>query len=150
MISSVRKILTCLIFSYYLFGINTTSHGLQNADVLRKAENFSVRVESTIKYAFFEDETGTHSGAGFLVDKARGWVLTNAHVTGRGTGEIQVAFHSSKFFGANLVYVDPELDIAVLQIDPSKIPEFAQVASLECKETKLNGKEVADLVTRMD
>ena len=143
MISSVRKILTCLIFSYYLFGINTTSHGLQNADVLRKAENFSVRVESTIKYAFFEDETGTHSGAGFLVDKARGWVLTNAHVTGRGTGEIQVAFHSSKFFGANLVYVDPELDIAVLQIDPSKIPEFAQVASLECKETKLNGKEVA-------
>ena len=44
MISYLKKILICLISAYYLVGINTVSHGLQNAEVLSEAENFSVRV----------------------------------------------------------------------------------------------------------
>ena len=114
-----------------------------SSDTLASAEQFSVRVKSTIKYAFFEDDAGTHKGAGFLVDKKRGWVLTNAHVSGRGNAEVQVAFYSSNFELADVVYVDPELDLAILRVDPSKLPEYSIEASLQCDTVTLNGAEVA-------
>ena len=114
-----------------------------SSETLASAEKFSVRVKSTIKHAFFEDDAGTHKGAGFLVDKKRGWILTNAHVSGRGSAQVQVAFYLSNFEPADVVYVDPELDLAILHVAPSKLPENSIEASLECEPVRLNGAEVA-------
>ena len=56
------------------------------ASPIEDASKYSVRVKSTVQYAFAEEAAVTGEGPGFLVDKGRGWVLTNAHVSGYGTG----------------------------------------------------------------
>ena len=58
-----------------------------DASPIDDASTYSVRVKSTVRYAFAEDVAGTSHGAGFLVNRKKGWVLTNAHVSGYGTGD---------------------------------------------------------------
>ena len=140
---SVRLVYFLGVFSTFVLAEVSNAANNVSSDTLVSAEQFSVRVKSTIKHAFFEDDAGTHKGAGFLVDKKRGWILTNAHVSGRGNAEVQVAFYSSNFELADVVYVDPELDLAILRVEPSKLPEYSIEASLQCDTVTLNGAEVA-------
>ena len=111
--------------------------------ILDKAEKFAVRVKASIGYPFAEDKAGTFNGAGFLFDLEKGWFLTNAHVSGRGTGDIEISFKGQDFNDAELVYVDPELDFSVLALDREFIPSFAIEAKLDCEKKQLSGKEVA-------
>jgi hypothetical protein len=113
------------------------------ASPIEDASKYSVRVKSTVQYAFAEEEAGTGEGAGFLVDKGRGWVLTNAHVSGYGTGDIEVSFQGQDFVPVEAVYIDPELDLAVLKVDIEDLPELSLEAELKCSDTALNGIEVA-------
>ena len=140
---SVRLVYFLGVLSTFLLAEVSNAANNVSSDTLASAEQFSVRVKSTIKHAFFEDDAGTHKGAGFLVDKKRGWIITNAHVSGRGNAEVQVAFYSSNFELADVVYVDPELDLAILRVEPSKLPEYSIEASLQCETVTLNGAEVA-------
>lgn len=140
---SVRLVYFLGVFSTFVLAEVSNAANNVSSDTLVSAEQFSVRVKSTIKHAFFEDDAGTHKGAGFLVDKKRGWILTNAHVSGRGNAEVQVAFYSSNFELADVVYVDPELDLAILRVEPTKLPEYSIEASLQCDTVTLNGAEVA-------
>lgn len=111
--------------------------------VLDEAEKYAVRVKASIGYPFAEDEAGTFNGAGFLLDKERGWFLTNAHVSGRGTGDIEISFKGEDFNEADLVYVDPELDFSILSLETNLIPAEAVEAELDCGTTQLSGTEVA-------
>jgi serine protease Do len=129
----------CLCLAIVNLSFTSISHSNPIAD----AELYSVRTKSSIRYAFSEDKGGSSNGAGFLVDRARGWILTNAHVSGRGTGDVEVSFKGEAFEDAKLVYVDPELDAAILSVDPSKIPARAKEAQLQCDKSELNGQEVA-------
>ncbi len=54
-------------------------------------------------------------GSGVIVDAARGYVLTNAHVVENAT-RITVTTKDNRRFRARLIGRDPETDIAVLQI----------------------------------
>lgn len=110
---------------------------------LDEADTYSVRVRTSIAYAFAEDDAGTSNGAGFVVDKDRGWILTNAHVSGRGTGFIEIAFKGNDFVEAEIEYVDPELDFALLATKPENLPDFATNAELDCESKHLNGVAVA-------
>ena len=140
---SVRLVYFLGVLSTFLLAEVSNAANNVSSDTLVSAEQFSVRVKSTIKHAFFEDDAGTHKGAGFLVDKKRGWILTNAHVSGRGNAEVQVAFYSSNFELVDVVYVDPELDLAILRVEPLKLPEYSIEAPLQCETVTLNGAEVA-------
>ena len=111
--------------------------------VLDEAEKYAVRVKASIGYPFAEDEAGTFNGAGFLFDKEKGWFLTNAHVSGRGTGDIEISFKGGNFNEANLVYVDPELDFSILSLETNLIPPKAVEAELDCGTKQLSGTEVA-------
>lgn len=114
-----------------------------SASPIDDASNYAVRIKSTIRYAFAEDSAGTSNGAGFLVDKARGWVLTNAHVSGRGTADLEVSFKGHEYFDAKPVYIDPELDFAVIAVEQKNIPDTAEEANLDCSDRALNGLAVA-------
>ena len=127
-----------LIFTFLLFSSVGAS-----ASPIDDASNYAVRIKSTIRYAFAEDSAGTSNGAGFLVDKARGWVLTNAHVSGRGTADLEVSFKGHEYFDAKPVYIDPELDFAVIAVEQKNIPETAVEARLDCSDRALNGLAVA-------
>jgi S1-C subfamily serine protease len=86
------------------------------AGTFRKAREYTVRVQTQITDAFVEDEAGSFSGAGFLVDAARGWIVTNAHVVGLSPSEVQVAFADEAFQPVRKVYVDLFTDVAVLAL----------------------------------
>ncbi len=113
------------------------------ADPIEEANSYAVRIKSTVRFAFAGEEAGTSNGAGFLVDRARGWILTNAHVAGYGTGDIQVSFKGHDYVTVKPTYVDPELDFAIVQIDKEEIPSEATEAKLDCAGISLNGLAVA-------
>ena len=113
------------------------------ADILETANKYTVKIKSSIEFPFYDDDAGTGKGAGFLIDKEKGWIFTNAHVSGRGNARVYVAFKDKKYQKAKIFYVDPILDIAVLKIDPERIYEENINADLHCISNNLNGIEVA-------
>lgn len=133
--------LRLLTFTIALYLFHLSMGGAQS--VLDEAEGYAVRVKASIGYPFAEDKAGTFNGAGFLFDKERGWFLTNAHVSGRGTGDIEVSFKGQDFNEAELLYVDPELDFSILTLDKDLIPSAALEAKLDCETIQLSGTEVA-------
>ena len=86
------------------------------ADILEDASKFTVRIRTSIEYSFAEDDAGTSHGAGFLVDVDNRYLITNAHVAGRGNANIEIAFKGHEYESAEAIYVDPLLDLAVFQI----------------------------------
>lgn len=64
-------------------------------------------------------------------------------MSGRGNTRIEVAFKGQSYESAEAIYVDPDLDLAVLQLSPSLLPVDAVTAQLECTDRYLNGLEVA-------
>ena len=113
------------------------------ASTIDDASQYSVRIKSTVRYAFAGENAGTSDGAGFLIDRQRGWVLTNAHVSGYGTGDIEVSFKGHDYHDAKPIYVDSELDIAVVKVLAENIPDDTIEAKLDCGDRSLNGVAVA-------
>ena len=89
----------------------------------QKANSYTVKIRSRVEYPFANDEKGSFSGAGFLVDKTLGWIATNAHVTATNPSIVEVAFKGQDFARAQLLYVDQLLDLAILKIPLAQIPE---------------------------
>jgi len=63
------------------------------------------------------------AGSGVIIDAAKGYVLTNAHVVDQ-ADQITVILADSREFKAKLIGTDPESDIAVLQIKPDHLTEL--------------------------
>jgi S1-C subfamily serine protease len=96
------------------------------------AKKYTVEILTRIKIPFSEDEKGSSSGAGFLIDKNRGWILTNAHVVSYSPSVSQIAFYDQDYQEVEKVYVDAYTDVAILKISQKGIPETAEEAILEC------------------
>ena len=82
--------LAALCFAFY-------ASSAAASDVIADAGLFTVKIVTAIAYPFEQEFKGTASGAGFLVDRERGWILTNAHVAGRSPSSVQVSFNSHPF-----------------------------------------------------
>ncbi|MCC7493838.1 MAG: trypsin-like peptidase domain-containing protein [Fimbriimonadaceae bacterium] len=61
------------------------------------------------------------SGSGFLVDAAKGYLITNQHVV-EGAEEVKVTLDDDRRLDAKVVGADKLSDIAVLQITADKLP----------------------------
>ena len=112
------------------------------------ASSYTVRFRVLVDHPFVEDTDDDEIirswvGAGFVVDKARGLIVTNAHVSGVGNTFIKIAFKGERFIKSELIYVDPELDIALVKIDPKQMPVAAKEGTLSCEKTIKNGTAVA-------
>jgi Do/DeqQ family serine protease len=59
-------------------------------------------------------------GSGVIVDAAKGYVITNAHVVDKAK-EIKVRLSDDREFAATLIGRDPDTDVAVLQIKADKL-----------------------------
>jgi S1-C subfamily serine protease len=51
--------------------------------ILADASRYTVKVQVLNEIALNQDDGGAGMGTGFLIDKKRGWLLTNAHVATR-------------------------------------------------------------------
>ena len=106
------------------------------------AKGYTVKVKTRVEYPFRKDNRGSFRGAGFLVNKKTGWIITNAHVSSRNPAKLEVAFKDQKFIDAKLIYVDMLLDLAVISISPSEIPKNSKVADLDCDKKPVIGSPV--------
>jgi serine protease Do len=121
-----------IAFSLAISLVSVCSLQANDEKVFNDAIKYTVEIRTKIKIPFIEDENGVFYGAGFLIDKKRGWILTNAHVASYSPSEIRVAFYQQDYIPVKKVYVDPYLDMAIIKFPPEKIPENAREASLEC------------------
>ena len=110
--------------------------------ILADASRYTVKVSVLTEIGLNQDAGGASSGTGFLIDKERGWLLTNAHVATRSPSTIRVSFRNSEEIEAKRIHVDPLIDLAVLVIPADKIPSDAVEASLACDSVPASGTSV--------
>ena len=110
--------------------------------IFSDAKQYTVEISTRIEIPFLGEEQGAFSGAGFLIDKKRGWILTNAHIAAISPSVSKIAFFNHDFQPAKKVFVDAFLDIAILKIPPTEIPGTAKEAILECASIPTIGHPV--------
>ncbi len=99
--------------------------------IFAAARSYTAYVRTRIEIPYIEDEQQSQIGAAFLVDRERGWLLTNGHVTGRSPGTVEVFFIDGKTRPARPIYIDPYLDVAVLEVaNRTGLPTTA--ATMDC------------------
>ncbi len=110
--------------------------------ILADASRYTVKIQVLTEIGLNQDNGGAAMGTGFLIDKKRGWLLTNAHVATRSPSTIKVSFRNGEEFEAKRIHVDPLIDLAVLVIPIDKIPSGAVEASLACDTVPAAGTSV--------
>jgi serine protease Do len=135
----LKSLLSAIAITVLTFS-NVSAEPLDAQEIFLSASSYTVKVKARIETPFIEDDVGVFDGAGFLIDAERGWILTNAHVVGRSPAMVSLAFQNSTFVDARKLYVDPHLDIAILEIDAGNDARTA--APLECDDTPSVGHPV--------
>src|SRR5436853_2478600 len=104
---------------------DTKSNGLTVSDIYKKVGpgvafiQADVVESSSSPFGFPQQQRGTATGSGFVLDK-QGYVLTNAHVVNGGSN-IQVHFGHGSSVGAKLIGKDLSTDLALLKVNPGKV-----------------------------
>ena len=140
----IKNYICLLLF----FGFSFLSFNSFGKSYIDEASDYTVRFRVLVDHPFVEDTNDDRIirswvGAGFVVDKSLGLIVTNAHVSGVGNTYIKIAFKGEKFLKAELIYVDPELDLALVKVDTKKMPQNSSEAKLSCEKSIANGTAVA-------
>ena len=115
-----------------LSALAVPASALEDEVIFKQAIEYTVKLETRVQIPFDGENKGFSTGAGFLVDKDRGWVMTNAHVVSRSPSHVSAAFHNQPAHTVEKVYVDPYLDLAIVRFPPERIPERSRDAPLHC------------------
>src|SRR4051812_30958811 len=75
-----------LVLGTFLIPAFTFASGENAERVFENAKSYTVKIRTTISMPFPNDSKGTGTGAGFVIDRSRGWIATNAHVAGNSPG----------------------------------------------------------------
>ena len=129
-----------IIFIIFIFAPTVLADSLERN--LEKANKYTVKILNSIDIPFIEDYRGSGKGTGILFDKERGYILSNAHVTGKSPAKNEVNFKEQEAVEAEQIYIDPLLDISILQIPSDSIPDFAMEATLMCEADYKQGRTV--------
>ena len=135
------------VFRFAVLGLLSSAPVVANPaptaeQILADASRYTVKIQVLTEIGLNQDDAGAASGTGFLVDKKRGWLLTNAHVATRSPSTIKVSFRNGEEFEAKRIHVDPLIDLAVLVVPTDKIPSDAVEASLACDSLPAAGTSV--------
>ena len=107
-----------------------------------EANRYTVKINASTEYSFIERDSGSWSGAGFLVDRERRWILTNAHVAGYVQTNLQASFKNQPSVPARALFVDNMLDVAIIQLPEGSVPTDATEASLACDKPPSVGSDL--------
>ena len=125
-----------------IFLLITSAKANELEKILNDANKYTVKISNSTDTPFIEDNYSPSSGSGFLIDKANGLIVTNAHVASYSPSLNRVNFKYSDPIKSKQVYIDPEIDLAFLKIDPKDIPKTAIEAKLQCKNDYKQGSGV--------
>ena len=126
----------------FIFLLITSAKANELEKILNDANKYTVKISNSTDTPFIEDNYSPSSGSGFLIDKANGLIVTNAHVASYSPSLNRVNFKYSDPIKSKQVYIDPEIDLAFLKIDPKDIPKTAIEAKLQCKNDYKQGSGV--------
>ena len=129
-----------LLLPTFLFAPSLLANKIEKN--LENANKYTVKIFNSIDIPFIEDYRGSGTGTGILIDKERGYILSNAHVTGRSPAKNLINFKEQDTIEAKQIYIDPFLDISILQIPVDTIPDFAIEANLACQTEYKQGRAV--------
>ena len=129
---AARLALSALALFAVPLGAASAQSGPDLASMLQSAEKYTVKIRATVNWPVPPDSFGTARGTGFIIDKAKGWILTNAHVARRSPSLVEVGFDDEEWLQVERLYIDNTLDIAILKIAPDKLPSDADEARLGC------------------
>ena len=116
-----------------------------HTQIYERATHASVHIHTYTIHGFYEDKKAEDAGegSGFLIDKDRGLIMTNAHVAGHGPTDLYVQFFKQdKLTKAERVFVDPYHDIAIIKVPVSAMPVTAEQLTLDCEYTPSRGEEI--------
>ncbi len=122
-----------LIFGLGAVLLSVGAYADNDEEVFEAAKHYTVKIRTRVNLPFYGDKKGTHTGAGFVVDAARGWIITNAHVAARSPSQVRVTFLGGSYFPVDKLYVDPYIDFAILKIPKANRPASLKTATLDCK-----------------
>ncbi len=111
-------------------------------EIFADAEKYGVKIKHYITWPLEDDTRSGALGAGLLVNKDKGWILTNAHVSTRSPVNLRVMFKGGSYIQAKPVFVDTHNDLAIIEIDPKLVPEKAINAQLDCSGDVKQGTPV--------
>jgi S1-C subfamily serine protease len=127
---------------FLILTLSSSVHAYKLEKIIDQANKYTVKIYNSTETPFLEDSYIPNAGSGFLIDKANGIIITNAHVASYSPALNRVNFKYSNPVQSKQVYIDPELDLAFLKIDPNSIPNNAAEAKLHCKNNYNQGQEV--------
>ena len=125
-----------------IFLLITSAKSNELERILDQANKYTVKIYNSTDTPFLEDTYNPSAGSGFLIDKANGIIITNAHVASYSPALNRVNFKYSNPVQSKQAYIDTELDLALLKIDPKLIPSNAVEAKLHCKNDYKQGQSV--------
>jgi S1-C subfamily serine protease len=132
-------------FLYVLFnflGSISSVYANELERILDQANKYTVKIYNSTDTPFLEDTYNPSAGSGFLIDKANGIIVTNAHVASYSPALNRVNFKHSNPVQSKQIYIDTDIDLALLKIDPASIPKDAVEAKLHCKNDYKQGQSV--------
>jgi serine protease Do len=139
------KIAIVLILFFVILVAVVNAEETGRSEAIQNATEATVLIKTHLKHGFLEDDqaTGRWEGSGFLFNREKGWILTNAHVAGFGPVGLRLKFEGQdKFSEAKRLFVDSKHDVAVLEIDPSVIPSESKPLELDCSYDLVRGDSV--------
>jgi serine protease Do len=134
----MKKILIILFFVI----LSKFAYANELQKILSDANKYTVKISHSTNTPFIEDNYNASFGSGILIDKTNGIIITNAHVSSYSPSINRVNFKFSDPMQSKQIYIDPEIDLAFLQVDPKSIPKEAIEAKLQCKNDYKQGQNV--------
>jgi S1-C subfamily serine protease len=127
---------------FYLLASISSVYANELERILDQANKYTVKIYNSTDTPFLEDTYNPSAGSGFLIDKANGIIVTNAHVASYSPALNRVNFKHSNPVQSKQIYIDTDIDLALLKIDPAFIPKDAVEAKLHCKNDYKQGQSV--------
>ncbi|CAE7441249.1 unnamed protein product [Symbiodinium natans] len=98
-------------------------------EVISAIQPAIVALKVTFVVSFEDEQAAVAMGTGFVVDKQRGLILTNRHITGVGPVRAIAIFDRHEELDAEVVYRDPVHDFGFFRYDPTKL-RFTEPAEI--------------------
>jgi serine protease Do len=127
---------------FYILSSISNVYANELEKILDQANKYTVKIYNSTDTPFLEDTYNPSAGSGFLIDKANGIIVTNAHVASYSPALNRVNFKHSNPVQSKQIYIDTDIDLALLKIDPASIPKDAVEAKLHCKNNYKQGQSV--------
>jgi S1-C subfamily serine protease len=127
---------------FFILAITSSVYANELERILDQANKYTVKIYNSTDTPFIEDSYNPSAGSGFLIDKANGIIVTNAHVASYSPALNRVNFKHSNPVQSKQIYIDTDIDLALLKIDPASIPKEAVEAKLHCKNDYKQGQSV--------